>query len=131
YLAAVGLARSERSWHDVVGELDVVGEHDVVGELDEESLQQWSETLGLYCGMVPEPWDVLRALRDRSPAAAIKALAEVDGPGARELFDFVWTVPCEIENWEWSPDQPDPYRWDERDLLRLVGAWIRRGRWTA
>ena len=117
FLAAEALVKSDRKW-------------DEIADLSEEGLPRWSETIGMYCGLVKRPQEVLGRLREASPEATMKALVEVDGPPARDLFEFVWSVPSEIEGWTWSEEQPSRFRWDGDDLLRLVDAWIRRGRWT-
>ncbi|MEM7199626.1 MAG: SUMF1/EgtB/PvdO family nonheme iron enzyme [Planctomycetota bacterium] len=119
FLAAHALARGDRPWTEVVG------------ELNQKSLPRWSETLGLYCGLVADPWEVLHELKDKDAGATIRALAEVDGPPAAALFAFVWDVLCKIEGWTWSEEQRSRFYWDGDDLVRLVQAWVRRGRWTA
>ncbi|MEM7201641.1 MAG: SUMF1/EgtB/PvdO family nonheme iron enzyme [Planctomycetota bacterium] len=125
------LHRQFREFFAARGLVATVGPgQDVVGRLDHKSVGRWSETLGLYCGMVEDPWGVLRGLAKVSPAAAVKALVDVDRQPPQALFDFLWDVPAEMPDWSWSPEQPSRFHWDGDDVARLVSGWVERGRWS-
>ena len=118
YLAAYGLSRANRPWNEFVG------------KLDDESLSRWSGTLTMFCGIQPNPLDVLQFLKDTGTTTWTWALAEVEGSSAEDLLEFLWSVPSEVEGWTGSKEQPSRFRWDGDSLKWLVLAWIRRQRWT-
>src|SRR5690606_9234736 len=68
---------------------------ELVGVLDAETIPGWSETLELLCGLVADPRAVLEVLRELRPAAAVRALSEVEGLPPAELLAFLLSVPTE------------------------------------
>lgn len=77
---------------------------ELVSRLDQSALGHWGETLGLACGLVEKPLELLGKLRDLNAPLALRALPEVDRLDADEAMDFLVTTP----------------RWDAGDLERLL-----------
>ncbi|MEM7199622.1 MAG: SUMF1/EgtB/PvdO family nonheme iron enzyme [Planctomycetota bacterium] len=105
FLAAEALARCPQGWADRVG------------PLTDDTIPRWSETLGFYVRHSPaDAGAVLKALRDASPVAAVRALEHVVGAEARLLIDLLWSEPL-LRSAAWDGD----------DLQRLCKLWVDEG----
>ncbi|MEM7202964.1 MAG: SUMF1/EgtB/PvdO family nonheme iron enzyme, partial [Planctomycetota bacterium] len=82
-----------------------------VGKLQHKDIARWSETLAFVCLRSPDPQPPLVALRDRSAAAARRAVVEIETlPPSEGLAFLLETEGC-----------------DGEDVVRLVEGWRARG----
>ncbi|MEZ4437141.1 MAG: NACHT domain-containing protein, partial [bacterium] len=56
------------------------------GDVDEARLGQWGETLGMACGLLPDPLTALQGLRAASPPLALRMLADVEALTAEDAL---------------------------------------------
>ncbi len=92
---------------------------DTLPEIDDDALPRWSETLGFACALAEDSEEAFKKLREKSAAAARRALPEIEGLAPEQMRDFLF-------------DDDD---WTSDDLVRVVRAWrtsgVSRSRATA